>query len=1513
MRRRRYQDLLIALSLSAGGLCAMTLPVGMGSSDWSSITQEYQRHRHAAFPIDRGGYKARGWEQQWVMRFDGRGFEVIPDEGGWRWGLQLQNYGFRAAERDVAKPARVSTNVERISYRWADDLEEWFVNRADGLEQGFTITKRPPGAGPLRLHLAVRGNLHGEGSGHGVRFVDRAGAAVVNYSGLRAIDATGRELTARLTIEAGGLRIEVNESGARYPIIIDPLVQQAYIKASNSRQFLGFGASVAMDGDTVVVGTDNESSNATGVNGDQTNTSLPQAGAAYVFVRNGTSWSQQAYLKPINTQGGERFGHSVAISGDSIVVGAFWEGSITKGVNPDPTPVVPHPAPFSGAAYTFVRVAGAWFPEAYIKASNTKSTIGIGDNFGNSVAISGDLMAIGAPNESSNSVGIDHDQTNTQQPLAGAVYLFKRTAGVWAQAAYVKGPVKKSQQFGWSVAASGNTVVVGAPLENSGSSGTAGDETDTSAPNAGAAYVYFSSGGVWGLQGYLKASNTETQDQLGWAVAVSGDTVAVGAIGEDSSATGVNGDQTNNSLSNSGAVYVFVRTGALWAQQAYIKASDPFTNDQFGAPLAVDGDTLVVGAPHHFSGQGYVYARSGTAWSQQALLFPSNAATNFSIGVAVSGSTIVATGLDSSNATGVNGNPSDTSAPNSGAAYVFVPPAPPDLTINLQHADPFTLGQPGLYTITVANPGGSATSGNITVTDPMVTGMTLETATIAAANWNCSASTSANLSCTFSGSLPQAGGSSTIQFHVDLTAAGGYLLTNVATVAGGGETDTSNDTATDLTTISGVAKPDLTITKTHVGDFLDGSNGTFTLRVTNSGAGALPVGAVAGVTVQELPPTWFQVLSMSGSGWSCTPPVCVRSDTLAPGASYPDITVSVELRPGAPASVTNNVSVFTNAAETNTNNNSAADIVTIDQRPDVIIAKTHTGNFVQGGTGTYTLHVSNIGQGNLAANSSVRVNEFPGPNSGLTVTSMTGTGWACLSPYDSSTGGCVRNDTLAAGASYPDITVTVSIAPNAPAAATNFATVSELATDGSTVKNTDSNVAVITPPLRPDLTIIKTHTGSFVQGGTGTFTLHVSNIGHAGVAANSAVRVNEFPGPTSGLTVTSMTGTGWACLPPFDSPTGGCARNDTLASGASYPDITVTVSVASNAPAVAFNSASVSEQAIEESTINNSDTNVAVVTPPLRPDLFITIAHTGSFVQGATGTFTIHLSNVGQAAVAAGTPITVFDTPDVNGALTVTAMSGNGWSCTPSLPSYQCGRSDTLAVGASYPDITATVSVAGNAPAIASNHANVVPIAFEVSTLNNVAEDDVPIGLKPIPTLSWSNPADILAGTPLGSVQLNATASVPGTFAYTPGPDTVLQVGNSQTLFVEFTPTDLVTYAFAKATVAINVLPVPGSPVKIITTNALHRNGINDISVQLTLTNIGGTTASNVVLTSVKIGSTSGSSLPQAIVAIASDASVTASVTVPGSAGTSGSPSVLTVTGTYSGGSFSATSRITLP
>ena len=150
--------------------------------------------------------------------------------------------------------------------------------------------------------------------------------------------------------------------------------------------------------------------------------------------------------------------------------------------------------------------------------------------------------------------------------------------------------------FGRSVAVSGDTVVVGADGEESNATGINGDQDDNSASYAGAAYVFVRNGAIWTQQAYLKASNTDTFDRFGISVAVSGDTVVVGAFYESSNATGVNGDQNDNSAQYAGAVYVFVRDGTTWTQQAYLKASNTDMGDEFGASVAVSGDTVVVGA-----------------------------------------------------------------------------------------------------------------------------------------------------------------------------------------------------------------------------------------------------------------------------------------------------------------------------------------------------------------------------------------------------------------------------------------------------------------------------------------------------------------------------------------------------------------------------------------------------------------------------------------------------------------------------------------------------------------------------------------------------------------------------------------------------------------------------------------------------------------------------------------------------------------------------------------------------
>ncbi len=239
--------------------------------------------------------------------------------------------------------------------------------------------------------------------------------------------------------------------------------QQAYLKASNTEALDFFGLSVAISGETVVVGAPRESSRATGINGDQNNNGVLKAGATYVFQRRGTNWSQQAYLKasnnrlaPYPTPEGFLFGWTVGISGDSIVVGAHEEPGNATGVNGD---AQNDGALYAGAAYVFKREGKNWAQEAYLKASNTEAE----DLFGHSVAISGDVVVVGALQESSNGTGINGNQGDNSADGAGAAYIFVRNDTNWMQQAYVKASDTVVEgYFGSVVAASGSTVVIGA-------------------------------------------------------------------------------------------------------------------------------------------------------------------------------------------------------------------------------------------------------------------------------------------------------------------------------------------------------------------------------------------------------------------------------------------------------------------------------------------------------------------------------------------------------------------------------------------------------------------------------------------------------------------------------------------------------------------------------------------------------------------------------------------------------------------------------------------------------------------------------------------------------------------------------------------------------------------------------------------------------------------------------------------------------------------------------------------
>ncbi len=424
-------------------------------------------------------------------------------------------------------------------------------------------------------------------------------------------------------------------------------VQRVVLTASNPDLLDLFGRrAVALSGNTMVVGASSEDSNATGVNGNQNDNSASAAGAAYVFVYDGTNWFQQAYLKASNSSSNDVFGTAVAISGDTIVIGAPQEDSNATGVGGDQSN---NSATNAGAAYVFVRAGTNWAQQAYLKASNSSTN----DAFGTSVAISGDTVVIGATGEDSNATGVNGNQSNNSTANSGAAYVFIRTGTVWTQQAYLKpSNTSFSWVFGSAVAAHGDTVVVGAQGEGNSATGINGNQNLGSASGSGAAYVFTRSSTVWTQQAYIKASNTDAGDFFGGNVALENNLLVVGAHAERSLSTGVNGNDADDSGVNCGAAYVFTRSGNTWSQQAYLKGNTTASGDLFGTAVAVHGEMIAIGAPGQSQSQGgingggqsgsgddsgtvYIFSRTNSTWSQSFYAKASPPVTGGDLGVAV--------------------------------------------------------------------------------------------------------------------------------------------------------------------------------------------------------------------------------------------------------------------------------------------------------------------------------------------------------------------------------------------------------------------------------------------------------------------------------------------------------------------------------------------------------------------------------------------------------------------------------------------------------------------------------------------------------------------------------------------------------------------------------------------------------------------------------------------------------------------------------------------------------------
>ncbi len=326
-----------------------------------------------------------------------------------------------------------------------------------------------------------------------------------------------------------------NDSGSAYVFTRSGTTwsQQAKLTATDGAANDTFGGDVALSGDTAVIGALRDDDVVNGVD----------SGSVYVFTRSGTRWSQQAKLSAADGGAGDEFGYSVAISGDTAVIGAARDDD--KGND-------------SGSAYVFTRSGARWSQQAKLTAADGSA----GDVFSISVALSDDTAVIGA------------DLGDEKGDNSGAAYVFTRSGTRWSQQAKLTAEDGAAGDlFGIRVALSGDTAVIGAARD------------DDKGDNSGAAYVFIRSGTTWNQQAKLTATDGAANDRFGTRVALSGNTAVIGAILDD------------DNSDNSGSAYVFTQSGTIWSQQAKLAAADSTTDDVFGWSVALSGDTVVIGAP----------------------------------------------------------------------------------------------------------------------------------------------------------------------------------------------------------------------------------------------------------------------------------------------------------------------------------------------------------------------------------------------------------------------------------------------------------------------------------------------------------------------------------------------------------------------------------------------------------------------------------------------------------------------------------------------------------------------------------------------------------------------------------------------------------------------------------------------------------------------------------------------------------------------------------------------------
>jgi hypothetical protein len=554
-----------------------SLPVSAQASISAAVGRDFPPYRvHSAAQ----GLRADNIRQELTATFSTKGVELCAQQAHLH--MSARGFGYEKSLQTLG-PVAPRADGNRVEYR-RGGITEWYVNGPMGLEQGFTVQQAPGvGSGPLTVLLGLSGDIN-PALEPGRTALSLVGKADLKYSGLTATDAVGMELRAWLELKPEGVLIKVDDSRAIYPVTIDPWIQSAKLTSSGGQAFDLFGSSVAIDGNTIVVGISRTDRN-----------------VAYVFVKPASGWSNMkptATLHPADQQIFAGFGLSVAISGDTVAVAApiaqfrnrRAEGAVYVFVKPPggwknmkqttklnvfqarlelPVVISGNTIAVSGTnsetsvVYLFVKPQTGW--KVTSRPAATLLPDRFAQSFGQSLAAAGDTVAVGAPNSFSGE---------------GAVYLFLKPTAGWSgkvnPTARLVGSDGLTDVIGFSVATDGTTVAAGAFGANQ---------------SRGAVYVYSKPSGGWADATETAVLSAADTVDLGFSTSISGNSI----VGSSPFATvGSNPQQ--------GAAFIFVKPPDGWkttsTPDATLFADDGAPGDQFAFSVAISGNTVVSGSPN---------------------------------------------------------------------------------------------------------------------------------------------------------------------------------------------------------------------------------------------------------------------------------------------------------------------------------------------------------------------------------------------------------------------------------------------------------------------------------------------------------------------------------------------------------------------------------------------------------------------------------------------------------------------------------------------------------------------------------------------------------------------------------------------------------------------------------------------------------------------------------------------------------------------------------------------------